>query len=452
MLRAMLGRLGTYVVPIAAVLVTVLVLLGPGSARPALSVRVFGLPVAGGTTLALRLAGTSRLHGTELSVPLDDVLVEAYDGATALAPAHGPLLPPYGVGEVVLRAGAPLSGPLTLRVRHGEHVLAEGPVPLRPPKPLQRRSGEIRGTASGALPGVRVFATRGQLAAPFEDAVRIEIPGAADVTIEASAPGAEITPEKVTTDARGTAFLRVKPLAHTVELTLLARAPDGRAGRWEGLLPVKAGATWFDRSRMPEALVLVSPAPHDSVFVSFVAEEGRLFGAIVPLVRDAEGFFRGELALADPALKRAAMLVVSDDIRELGAGTVAWPLEPPEGALEPPALELLLDGLPDAFAREAARAARARRAALQVVGASALFEILLLFFRSKRAQRKLDEGLAEAAQTQGDPGSGLEVPVPEADRSQILAAAREHPALRVALAVALVLLAFAVVAAMATFR
>jgi hypothetical protein len=452
MLKAMPGRLITYVVPIAAVLITVLVLLGPGSARPALSVRVFGLPVTGGTTLALRIAGTSRLHGAEISAPLDDVLVEAYDGATALAPARGPLLPPYGVGEVVLHASAPLSGPLMLRVRHGEHVLAEGPVPLRPPKPLQRRSGEIRGTTSGALSAMRVFATRGQLAAPFEDALRIEIPGAADVTIEGSAPGAEITPDRVTTDARGTAFLRVKPLAHLVELALSARAPDGRAGRWEGLLPVKAGATWLDRSRMPEALVLVSPAPHDRVYVSFLADEGRIFGAIVPLVRDPEGFFRGELALTVPAARRAAAIVVSDDTRELAAGTVAWPLEPPEGAVEPPELDLLLDGLPDAFLREAERAARARRAALQVVGASALFEILLLFLRSRRAQRKLDDGLADAAGAQGEPGSGLEVPVAEADRKQILAAAREHPALRVALAVALVLLAFAVVAAMATFR
>lgn len=451
MLLTMLGRLATYVVPVAAVLITVLVLLGPGSTRPALGARVLGLPVAGEKTLALRLEGVRRLHLLDDAAPLGEVLVEATDGPTPLPPAPS-TIGRDGVGEVVLRADAPLAGPLLLRVRRGELVLAEGPLELRPEKPLPRGTGALSGAASGDL-ALRVVATRGQLAAPFPEEVRIEVAGTAGATIEASAPGAEITPDKVTTDAHGKALVTVKPLAHTVELTVSARAPDGRSGRWEGLLPVVPGAIWLDRSRPSAALVLVSPAPRDSAYLSFVDPAGRrLLGAIVPMARDAEGFHRGAFTLAGDAAARAAMLVVAPDAEERSESTVAWPLQPPEGALRPPALELLLDGVPDAEAREQSRAARARRAALGVVGASALFEILLLFFRSKRAQRELDEGLAEAVAAPADPGSGLEVPVPEADRKQILAAAREHPTLRVALAIALVLLAFAVVAAVSTFR
>ncbi|UQA55422.1 hypothetical protein [Polyangium aurulentum] len=443
----MLGRLVTLVVPALAVLVTALVLLGPGSARPALGARVHGLPVAGGTTLALRLTGARRLFGVDDVASLDDVRVEAHDGPTPLSAAHTSL-GPDGVGEVVLHADTPLSGPISLRVLRGEHVLVEGAVPLRPAAPLATKTGAVHGVGSGDL-AIAVSTTRGQLAAPFPEAVRIEIPGAAGVAIEASAPGAEITPDKVITDARGVASIRVKPVAHHVELELRARALDGRTGRWEGLLPVLPGAVWLDPSRTQGALVLVSPAPRERVYVSIVADEGRLLGAVVPLVQDAEGFFRGQFAFT-PA--RGAQLVVSTDPQERGAGTVAWPLEPPEGAALAPRIEPLLDGMPDAEAREKARAGRARRAAIQVVGASALFEILLLLVRSRRAQQKLEEGLADAAVRGADPGLGLEVPVPEADRRGVLRAARERPTLRVALAVALVLLAFAVVAAVSTFR
>jgi hypothetical protein len=444
----MLGRLATLVVPALAVLVTALVFLGPGSARPALGARVYGLPAAGGTTLALRITGARRLFGVDDVATLDDVLVQAHDGPTPLSSGHA-TLGPDGVGEVVLDASAPIAGPITLRVLRGEHVLAEGAVPLRPAAPLATKTGAVHGVASGDLVP-SVIATRGQLAAPFAETVRIEIPGAAGVTIEASAPGAEITPDRVITDARGAASIGVKPLAHHVELELRARAPDGRTGRWEGLLPVLPGAVWLAPSRRPGALELVSPAPRERVYVSIVADQGRLLGAVVPLVQDAEGFFRGQLGVTPSA--RAAQLVVSTDPQERGAGTVAWPLEPPEGAASAARLEPLLDGMPDAEARERARAGRARGAAIQVVGASALFEILLLLVRSRRAQKKLEEGLADAAVQGADPGLGLEVPVPEADRNQVLRAAREHPTLRVALAIALVLLAFAVVAAVSTFR
>ncbi len=42
--------------------------------------------------------------------------------------------------------------------------------------------------------------------------------------------------------------------------------------------------------------------------------------------------------------------------------------------------------------------------------------------------------------------------MPEADRARLLGAAREHPALRALLAASLVGLAFAMVAALSTFR
>jgi hypothetical protein len=132
---------------------------------------------------------------------------------------------------------------------------------------------------------------------------------------------------------------------------------------------------------------------------------------------------------------------IAGDPFEQGAGTVAWPIEPPEGARQAPPLALLLDGLPAAQDRERQRAWASRRVGLILIGAAALAEVLLLLVQSRAAQRRLEEHLADASDA-----------LPEADRARLMDSAREHPLLRALLAVALVGLAFALVAALTTFR
>jgi hypothetical protein len=103
----------------------------------------------------------------------------------------------------------------------------------------------------------------------------------------------------------------------------------------------------------------------------------------------------------------------------------------------PPPLELLLDGVPDAVARERDRAWSARRRGLFVLGGAAAAEIALLFVRARRSQRRLVAHLEQAA---------------GADAPHALDAAKTSAGVWVFVFAALVAFAFAVVAALATFR
>lgn len=452
----MLGRLATYVVPAASVTVTALVLFGPGSPNPAPFARVRGVPVAGGRTLALRLEGARRLFGVDDVAALEGVTVEVTDAGARLAP-RGVSFGADGVGEASVEKNAPLTGPLDVRVLQGNTVLAEGTVPLRPPAPKGAPAGDIAGVSSGHYRFI-VRARRGHLVSPFPDALDVAVglpahvspyrPRPAGITLSLAAPGATLTPEKADTDERGTASFTVTPLAHHVELVITALDSDGNAGRWEGLLPVRPGAIWLDPD-LHEGLAFVSPAPRDHVYASVVTDAGRILGAVVPITRDDAGFFRGRLDLPPP--EGPAQIILSGDPGERGDATIAWPLGPRSPSASAPRLELLLDGSSAAEAREHARAASARRAAVFLVAVAALAEVLLILVRTRRSQRDLDANLAAAVSLEASDEAGA--PIPSEDQHRIVAAAREsHPALRVALVITLVTLGFALFAALSTFR
>ncbi|MRG91450.1 hypothetical protein [Polyangium spumosum] len=440
----MLGRLATYVVPAASVTVTALVLFGPGSPNPAPFVRVRGVPVAGGNTIALRLEGAWRSFGADAVATFEGVIVEVEDGGAKLA--SKPIsFGPDGVGEASIENGAPFVGPLSVRVLRGETILAEGTVPLRAPSRAGTPDPMITGLSKGHF---RFFVRprRGLFVSPFPEALDVSVGlpeivspslrSFAGITLALSGPGASITPERATTDEQGAASFTVTPTAHHVELSIDARDPEGNEGHWEGILPVWPGATWLDPDRS-KGLVLVSPAPRDRVYVSVVTDAGRLLGAVVPLARDDAGFFRGRLDLTPPA--DPASIVVAGDPGERGDGTVAWPLAPDAVATNAPRLELLLDGSAAAEARERARASSARLVAVCLVAVAALAEVLLILARTQSSQRALEANLAEAAAAE--------------ERPEILATARQrHAGLRVALAASLVLLGFVLIAALSTFR
>ncbi|MDI1446842.1 hypothetical protein [Polyangium sp. 6x1] len=452
----MLGRLATYVVPAASVTVTALVLFGPGSPNAAPFVRVRGVPVAGGRTLALRLEGARRLFGVDDVAALEGVTVEGTDAGTRFAP-KAVSLGPDGVGEASVETNAPLTGPLDVRVVQGKTVLAEGTVPLRAPPPKGAPAGDIAGISSGHY---RFFvrARRGHLVSPFPEALDVSVglpehaspyrPGFARIALSLSGPGATITPETNQTDEEGRASFTITPLAHHVELVIAARDPDGNEGRWEGLLPVHPGAIWLDPD-LRSGLTFVSPAPRDRVYASVLTDAGRILGAVVPMTRDDAGFFRGRLDIALPA--DPAQIVVSGDPGERGDATIAWPLADRSASTAAPRLELLLDGSAAAEAREHARASSARRAAVFLVAVAALAEVLLILVRTRASQRDLDTNLAAAVSLETSDEAGAAIP--SEDQQRIVASARDsHPALRVALVITLVTLGFALLAALSTFR
>jgi hypothetical protein len=439
---AAIARAATFVLPTVSVLVAALVFVGPGARRPAAAARVRGLPADGARVLALRVEVIESLYDVVDAGGDQELLVEGSAPGQTLRAWHGHT-GPDGIAEVRLEGSAPVRDPVALSIvslARRPKLLAGGEIALgkpavldgasasdpRPkPRPLAEalaQRGHLEGTVHGDL-AIRVEATRGFLAAPFPEVLRVRVsplgddgPLGAPAAVELSGAGLTAVPDKLTADERGVATFQLTALAHQVELGVAVRSGD-KSARWEGTLPVVPGAIWISPTPSASgARAVLAPAPRDHAYVSFWSEEGRVAGAVVPLARDAQGFYAGELSVPDLPAARVLFASVAGDPLEQGAGTIAWPIQPAEGAVTPRPLALLLDGLPGALDRETQRAWVTRRAGLEA-------------------------HLAEA--------SG---PMPAADRARLLGAAREYPLLRAALAVALVGLGFALVAALATFR
>lgn len=451
----MLGRTAIVVIPTVAVAVTALVLLGPGALRPAVGARLRGVPIAGGRAVALRLEAVKSLYDVDEVTALDGIHVDAIAAGARIGAWSGDA-DKDGIAEVRLESSAPIEGPLGVVVTRRGVVLAKGTIPLRPADPIAARRGFVPGTAQGAL-GIQVEAVRGALAAPFPETLAFTVTeilggvpvqadleiaaGGAELSIPGSAAigGAEPAPFRLTTNDRGVARVVVKPLAHDVNLTITAKTLE-KTGRWDGLLPVVPGAAWIDPAGGTGPLTIVSPAPHAFAYLSFWSEEGRVAGASLPLVKDADGFYRARVTPQLPAGARILYVSVAGDPLERGAGTVAWPLRPAEAAVAPQSIELLLDGLPAARDLEASRAWSARRAGLAVIAAAALAEILLLLSRSRASQQKLEAHFLEGE------------PLGSPERPGLLRAAREHMVLRALVGVAMIALGFAIIGALTSLR
>ena len=459
-----LGNAATYGLPVGAIGLAAAVILGPGAQRMAVGVKVWGAPVEGGEALSLRIEGARRLLGVEDAAALDGLEVTAMSAGAALEGWRGGT-GGDGIGEALLAARAGLAAPVVVRVVRGGEVLLEREVPLSPAVSIAADEAAVPGATQGEL-RVQVEVARGAMAAPFPGELRVRVTGpggapAAGARVEVTAEGAEIAGgERVAvreTDGAGEAAVEVTPRSHGVEVSVEAQR-EGAAGQWVGELPVVPGAIWVEPPAEGGAamrLRLVAPAPRERAYVSVMGERGRVLGAVVPLARDAVGFWSGEVTL-ELGGARALGAVVAGDPYEQGAGTIAWPIAPAAEArggrgVSPRRIALLADGLPAAEARERARAGRARSAGLAVVGAAAIAEVLLLLVRSRRAQRRWEAHLEEAGGGPGG-GAGEAAPLAGADRERLLASARAEPALRVLAFAALVGLAFAMVAALATFR
>lgn len=453
-------RILSAALPTAAVVTAAIVFLGPGKPRAALGARVWGSPLSlERAPLAVRIEGIRRLYGVDDAAAPGDMRALSLDVRDASGAALGLWsgdAGPDGVAEALVSA-ASARGPLDVRVRRGDVLLAEGRIERRSQalEGIVRGSGDIGGVSRGDR-AARVEVVRGQMVAPFEEEVRVTVlPGegapfaedaAGEVSIEASpastqaASGVEVRPPRATAGRGGSATFWVKPTAYNVELSLKIHDTSGHQGEWEGNLPVVPGAMWLDPSGQPGEITIVSPAPRERAYTSFYTEGGRVFGAVIPLARDEAGFYRGRLATpADLLAAKDLRVVVAGDAYERGVGTVAWPIAPPEGKAPLARVELLIDGMPAAEAREKARAGSARTVGVLVIGLAAALEVLLLLIQSRASQRRLVAHFEEAQTEAGE-------------RERLLGAAKDRPLVGALIGAALIVLAFALVLAFVALR
>ena len=151
-------------------------------------------------------------------------------------------------------------------------------------------------------------------------------------------------------------------------------------------MPVVPGALWLDPAPLAaNELRLVAPVPRDIAYVNLSTTRGRLWSGAVPLSSDARGFASGKAVLPRlPAADEPAWITLSSDPRGTGAGTVGWPLawrdtHPVTLRPERPFRDwLVLDGLPKAEERDAARRRRARVLSAIALGGGAVLEGILL--------------------------------------------------------------------------
>jgi hypothetical protein len=449
MLRRVGERSGLlYAMPSLAVLATAALVLGPGRERPAVGVRVWGVPAEGSKTAAWRLETIERQFGADQAITVRGMELSLVQGDRRLAQWSG-ASGDDGVAEALVRAEEPLSGSVEARIVQGRTQLAHGSIALHrvPPPALDRRLAE--GTSQGPI-ALRVDIARGVLGAPFPGLIRVlalrdgGVP-AQGVAVSATATGAEIdaaSAKDLRTDAKGEASIRLVPTWHSVELKIEAsdpRADPPAKSTWEGGLPVHPGALWLGLGR--PRVEVVSPVPRDRAYVSALGKDGRVFGAVVPLARTETGLFEGAFDMAQLAGLGAEVLTIAGDSQEVGSGTASWPLESTQAVVSAPRVELMLDGVPFAERREKARASNARLASVAVALVAAAFEAVLLVLYSRASQTKLTAHLAALSESPDDTAAAERMTAAPASRALTLVAL-----------VGVVVLGFGAVAAFAIVR
>lgn len=410
-----------------ALLAVAFVMLGPGRARPIQAARLYGGPLPeGASETSFRVVVVEESGGFRAKVAgarlraMAEAAQAPWEGATG----------PDGTAEVRLAWEQAPTGPVVVRVTdEAGEVLAEGELPRRPEKWGEGKDfrADLPGKATGEVV-VRAAAQRGVLAAPFADTIVVEarhggLPAAnARLTITAhgarlvGASGEDAASLAVKTDARGRASFEVAPLSHAPELRIEAVSGEAE-GRLDATLPVLPGAMWLEPGdETATTRRILSPVVRQVAYLAIATPRTRLFGAAVPLAPDGKGQAEGVLDLEPllPALRNepGAVLTLASSEDFEGAGTVAWPLwadADPFGSVVRPIKDvLLLDGLPEARAKEGERRKRAAAWAGGALVVAAVAEVWLLYRAARRGRSSaLDESDAELALVNPSRGGGL---------------------------------------------
>lgn len=409
-----------------------------GTPRPVLSARLWGGPTDG---LARFTGYIEAERRGETRVALSGARVEIFAVAERGARAHASAeLDEDGQAEISLDFGEKAPGTFQVSIRWAERVLAEGRVGLSAEawRAQARRRGGYFSVASRGSGALRVAPGRGSTAVPFASPLWIRAEDAtgrpaSGVRVHLSASGAHVDPAQVLTNSRGLGFATLMPLEHQVTLTLRASGPI--QGKLSASVPISAGALFAERKG--SVLIVRSPVVRSQAFATLLAESGRLFGARVPLTENPAGIAEGRLAL--PADLPTRSWAAVESVRGApDAARIGWPLfeseEEPAKTFDAPD-SLLIDGFSAAQAKERDRQRRARLGSVGVALLGALASVLGVLYSARRQRR----GFTRV----GELGLRLDEP----SRARLL----EPSAHRVWLAVALIVLGFLLIWALASW-
>jgi hypothetical protein len=388
-----------YALPMLAVAVVGIAILGPGADRPYRVARVYAGPTQGVDVLPLHLVVVDRIGEAESPVAgrSVDVTVRAGAGKPILRSVttdeRGHAWPTFS-----LSTG---TSPLEISVQDRGHDLGSGQADVSRDSWAARargRSGFLKGKRQGKL-RVDVTPERGVLAVPFRDHLIVQVSEDSHAVVGAQVSLAKEDGDSApaTTDAHGRARLRYLALEHALSVKVSAKADGGRSGWFWGALPVVPGAI---DARLTDAGIRVESAiSRDVAFLALLTDTGRRDHAAVALEPDGRGGSVGLWKVKPPKQQRAWCMVSSES--DFNApGTVGWPLYAPS----PPALAEtfavadieLVDGAPARYLVQKARRLRARFLAGTFVIAAALLALALMALDSRLAGRELVRHLTAA--------------------------------------------------------
>jgi hypothetical protein len=281
------------------------------------------------------------------------------------------------------------------RTANGE--LAHGEISLgieRWAARARRRGGWIRGRDSNGLV-ISIAPERGAFVVGAADPLLIRVERAGDAVVNAlltvKAEGARLeNAQGLRSDARGRARVSFEALELNPTLSVEARADNGQTALIDSGVPVVPGG--LRGIATATGIRVESATPRTQAFFSVVTDRARIAGGVLALAPDARGgsFAEAELHLSAP-LPSPSWLVVSTELDENSAAAIGWPLQvgaEPAQTFDVPE-QLLLDGVPAAFAREQARLSRVRWLTAAFIASAFLLSVALLVLRVRAADRDI---------------------------------------------------------------
>jgi hypothetical protein len=396
------AQFAIYLVPAVAIgLAFALLLIGRG--RVGLAARVYGGPPGLDGVVAWRVVAIARSVGVEVPLRGESLQLSVSDGSNPVI-VRG-VTDEDGAWEARLALGTQ-RGSMRVEVSTvGQKPRIIGLNQISPNIPAWQGSFKldplaVQGVSSGDLV-ISVSPARGMLAVPYPEDIVLEVRErsggdpvrAASITLHGQGAVIEGS-DRLVTDNQGRCRTRLHAIEHEARLEITALSTTGQEGKWSGALPVEPGAMWIDPAASREGQVRVlSPVERRQAYVTLLTQSSRLYCVRLALQSDSGGA-RGAIAIPKPPPH--SWILISQDPPGRETDAVAWPVPDPDGHPRASATirtPLVVDGTPMVEKAVRAQSLRTRVRALSVLGAAALIEAILLWWRARVSRRETEASM-----------------------------------------------------------